>query len=157
MKVRSQMSLHPKVEEILRQKPELFGILGKSLLESIGEVKVQRLSAEVLADYPDRTKRYLVISTDRRLLCEVGSSFWQWLKQRFYYPCERVVAAIKSHNIGYAEYVVAIHEPEFPDGFDAVPRRLILYLLPAGQNMAGHLSNLEFETRKLISEDLATN
>lgn len=157
MKVRARMNLHPKVEAVLASKPELFGILGKKLLESIAGATVKLLTANVLADHPTNQKLYLVISTDQRLLCQVGSGFWQWIKKQLRYPCERVVAAIKRHDVGYASYVVAIHEAEHPDGFDPVPRQLIIYVVPTGHNMESHLSNLESETRKCISEDLATH
>lgn len=149
-----KLHLHPHVQYVLRQRPGLWGILGRRLIASLGDAKVKRINEYLLNDAPEQGRRYLVISTDRRLLGDVADGFWNWLKRRFYYPTERVVAALKRFDIGFADYIVAIHEAEEPDGFESVPKHMMIYLVPTGQNMASHVENLYAKTCALTKDQV---
>lgn len=133
------------VAAILKQKPELWGILGKRLIASLSDAWVNKIDANLLACYPGAGDRYLIISTDGRLLLEVGSGIRQWLKKIITTRSERVIDALKRLDIGYADYIVSLHEDDEYEGTS-----MIVHCRPRPENMWFLLRQLEWTTRRLI-------
>lgn len=141
------------VAAAISQYPELLGILGKKLIASLEDAKVERIDAALLTQYPWAGDRYLIISTDGRLLVEVGTGFRQWLRKLFNVTGERVIEALRrlGNDIGYANYIVSILKKEEEEGFVLAPKRMVIHLLPTGQNMPSLVKALAGKVQTIIA------
>ncbi len=141
-----KLALNHHVADILKQKPALWGILGEKLIASLSDARVEKIDASLLACYPWSNDRYLIISTDSRLLLEVGSGIKQWLKTFITIQSERVIDALKRADIGYADYIVGLHENEEMEGVT-----MVVHLRPKKtENMQTLVWRLEGEARLII-------
>lgn len=135
----------------LHRHPELPGILGKKLIVSLEDAKVKRIDAGLLADYPSRGDRYFIVSTDGRLLVEVGTGFRQWLRKLFNITGERVIEALRRIDVSYANYIVAIHEETEEGGCVLTPKHMVIHLPPTGQTMITTVAELTDKTKAIIA------
>lgn len=124
------MELHYHVRALLKQRPELYGILGRELLTSLGDAKVEKIDAELLTRYSTGETRYILISEYVGRSIVVGQGFKLAVQKIFLGRTERILDAfnrIGKQQCAYIRYVVGILEEEEEEGFVLLPKRMVIY------------------------------
>jgi hypothetical protein len=88
------MILQHQRKKVLRQYPELVGILGKEEFEAFDEITYQIADVKLLWQHRTDTSEYLLISKEGKLLAQVGRGFIPRLKTLCRLGPELVIDAV---------------------------------------------------------------
>lgn len=136
------------VEAILKEHPELWGILGKRMIGSLSYAGVKRINPGVLSGRGFNAPHF-IISHDGLLLAKVETGvvreMWSWLSKR----AETVLDAVRRvgpENVWYIAH--------FDKGCDDVGAPCALYInkTPKEQTLAAMIDSMSQDTQKEVAE-----
>lgn len=124
------MLLFHQRKKVLRQYPELVGILGREKFEALNQITYQVADNALLWRHRTDTSEYLLIDKQGKLLAQVGYGFIPWVKSLCRFGPELVIDAVgrimkkKGDIFGY---VVSLHAEERSGDQIVRPLRMVIH------------------------------
>lgn len=135
------------VQAVIKEHPELVGILGKKMISKLHHAAVSRINPGVLTEKGYHSPHY-IISHDGLLLAKVVTDTKREVFPLFFKKAETVLDAVRRIGAGNVAYIA-----QYDHGCDDVgaPCALYIFKTPADQGLVELIESAELKAKQELA------